>query len=222
MDRTDASTLTSVPAGEGQKPTQIRRRYESPLRRQQVLETRERIVLAGSALAHGLPTWDWRDLTFRAVAVQAGVSERTVYRYFSSERELHEAIMARLEQEAGVSYEGISLDEIALVAARVFAALSAFAVPAGESEDPTFAAEDQRRQEALLHAVANATEGWSKRDQTAAAALLDVLWAIPSYLRLTTNWHLDADEAMRATEWAIRLLIGGIQSDRRPQVGRRR
>ncbi len=49
------------------------RKHESPLRRQQTAETRERILVAGSELVHGFSSWDWRDLTVRAVAKRAGV-----------------------------------------------------------------------------------------------------------------------------------------------------
>ncbi len=35
-----------------------RRRYDSPVRRQQVAETRARIVAAGVELLHGTPSWN--------------------------------------------------------------------------------------------------------------------------------------------------------------------
>ena len=130
-----------------------RRRYDSPVRRQQVAETRERILGAASALVHGFPTWDWRALTFRAVAERAGVSERTVYRHFATERELRDAVMRRLEEEAGVAYEGVGLDDLADVAALVFSSLSSFAVSPPVVDDPTFVAEDQLRRDALRDAV---------------------------------------------------------------------
>src|SRR6266567_531483 len=107
-----------------------RRQYDSPVRRKRAAETRERIVAAGSALVHAFPTWDWDDLTFRAVAGKAGVSESTVYRHFATERDLHDAVMHRLQQEAGVSYAGLTLDDLAETTRRVFAALPAFAVSA--------------------------------------------------------------------------------------------
>src|SRR5205823_8820044 len=104
-----------------------RRRYDSPVRRRQVAETRERILGAASALVHGFRTWDWHALTFRAVAERAGVSERTVYRHFATEQELRHAVMRRLEEEAGVSYDGLGLDDLAEVTALVFSARATFA-----------------------------------------------------------------------------------------------
>ena len=48
---------------------------------------REDSNLAGSELVHRISVRDWKKLTVRAVAERAGVNERTVYRYFGSERE---------------------------------------------------------------------------------------------------------------------------------------
>ena len=58
---------------------------------------------------HEFDSWHWNALTFRAVAERAGVGERTVYRHFPTERHLHDAVMARLEEEAGVTYEDLEL-----------------------------------------------------------------------------------------------------------------
>ena len=63
-------------------------------------------------------------LTIRGVAEQAGVNERTVYRYFGNERGLRDAVMHRLEQEAGIDLEGMRLEDIADIAARIFAHVS--------------------------------------------------------------------------------------------------
>jgi AcrR family transcriptional regulator len=197
-----------------------RRRYDSPLRRQQLASTRERIVAAGSSIVHRLPTWEWKELTFRAVAERAGVSERTVYRHFPTERELHDAVMSRLEEEAGVTYEDISLDEVAAVATKVFEARSAFAVTPFTVESPTFLDEDHRRQSALLEAVTAATPDWSERDRRLVAALLDVLWNTSSYERLVVGWQIDGAESTEAIEWAIGLVIGALRNGQRPPRGR--
>ena len=46
----------------------------------------------GSELLHRTSVRDWKKLTVRAVADRAGVNERTVYRYFGSERGLRDAV----------------------------------------------------------------------------------------------------------------------------------
>ena len=195
-----------------------RRRYDSPVRRRQVAETRERILGAAATLVRGFPTWDWRGLTFRAVAERAGVSERTVYRHFATERELRDAVMHRLEQEAGVSYEGVGLDDLADVAALVFSARASFAVPPAVAEDPTFVAEDRLRRDALRDALAGAAvaNGWTDVERNMAAGLLDVLWNVPSFERLVVHWGLGADDATDAIAWAIGLVVGTFRAGNAP------
>jgi AcrR family transcriptional regulator len=189
-----------------------RRQYDSPTRRRQTAETRDRILGAASALVHGFPTWDWGALTFRAVAERAGVSERTVYRHFPTERELRDAVMRRLEEEAGVSYEGLGLDDLAAVTALVFSARASFAASPTVVDDPTFVAEDRLRRDALRDAVAAVTTDWTDVEREMAAGLLDVLWNVPSFERLVVQWGLDAEDATRAIEWAIGLVVGALRA----------
>lgn len=197
-----------------------RRRYDSPLRRERMAETRERILDAASALVHGFQSWDWRDLTFRAVAERAGVGERTVYRHFQTEQALHEAVMRRLGEESGVDYEGLTLEQVADIGARVFASMSSFAAPPWtDVEDGVLRAEDERRQAALHAAVEEVADGWSDDERIRAAAALDVLWSAPSYHRLATGWRMDPDDAAQVIDWAIGLIVDAIRDGRRPPTG---
>jgi AcrR family transcriptional regulator len=195
---------------------QSRRRYDSPVRRQRVAETRERIVTAGTELLHGFPIWNWRALTPRAVAEHAGVTERTVYRYFSSERELRDAVMARMERAAGIELEGLTLDQVQEVATRIFEYVSKFPIEPQTPRDPTVAAANARQRMALLEAVRPATKGWRPRDRMIAAAMLDVLWAPVAFERLVTDWELDPKEATAAITWTIGLIQQALQEGPRP------
>ncbi|MBL7493358.1 TetR/AcrR family transcriptional regulator [Frankia sp. AgB1.9] len=210
---------TGEQAEAGGDETAGRRRYDSPLRRQQAAQTRERILTAGSELVHEFTTWDWRGLTFRAVAERAGVGERTVYRYFATERELHDAIMRRLGQESGISYDDLSLDRIGDVTERLFATLPSYAImrwDAAEPVGPTLLAEELRRREAMVEAVAAPTAEWTDEEGRMAAAMLDLLWSVPSYQRLLSAWALDGQQATRAITWAIGVLADAIRAGRRP------
>lgn len=195
-----------------------RRKYDSPVRRQRSAETRERIVVAGSELVHGFPRWDWSGLTVRAVARQAGVNERTVYRHFGSERGLHDAVMRRLVEEAGNPLDGLTLAGLAPVVADLFAYLGSFATAPRTTDDPTFRAVDEDRRRALLDAVRPSTPGWPDEDRAMAAALLDVLWSVTTYERLVAAWGLDAEQATRAVTGLVDLLVDGIGAGRRPWV----
>jgi AcrR family transcriptional regulator len=198
--------------------TRQRRRYDSSLRRERAAQTRERIVEAGLQLAHECPVWDWRALTIRAAAERAGVSERTVYRHFPGEREFHDAVMQRLEEQAGVTLEALRLEDVAEAAALVFAHVSSFPmVPRTPPLDPTLTATDQRRRASLLNAVASVTVGWPDTDRRMAAGMLDILWAVTSYERLVTAWELSPQQATRAITWVIGLIEAAVREGRAPE-----
>jgi AcrR family transcriptional regulator len=194
-----------------------RRPYDSSKRREQAAGTRERVVAAGSELVRELPSWDWREVTFRAVAERAGVGERTVYRHFPTERHLHDAVMDRLEEEAGVSYDEVTLDDVPEVAALVFASLHGFAVRSEQMPaDPTFEAAVERRQGALRRSVEAAAPQWTDEQKETAAALLDVLWNLPSYERLVSGWEFDGDRATEALQWLIAMVTAAVEADAPP------
>lgn len=207
-DGTESTTPTATATSE-------RRAYDSPLRRHRQAETRQRIVSAGSELARSFQEWDWRRLTFRAVAERAGVSERTVYRYFANERELHDAVMGHLHQEAGVRYEDLDLEDLPPLAATVFASLSSFAAryPQTESAFPSI---EQQRRAAVAAAIDDAAGDWSEIDRRKAAAVLDVVWSVPSFERLVTTWGLEPEQATAALTWLIGLATEAIRDGRRP------
>lgn len=169
---------------------------------------------AGATLVRSFTAWDWEELTFRAVAQSAGVSESSVYRHFANERELRDAVMQRLGEQAGVTYEAMTLDEVADVTGRVFAAMSGFAVSAWtqQVDDPTFTTIDQKRGQALRDAVEAAAPHWSPRERDAAAGILDVLWSPVSFERLVVQWRMDPAQATGVIRWAIGLVVASVRN----------
>jgi AcrR family transcriptional regulator len=138
-----------------------------------------------------------------------------VYRHFPTERQLHNAVMQRLEEDAGVSYDGMTLDAVAPVAARVFASLGSFSVAprAFTVSDSTIAAEDDRRRAGLRRAVDGAKPQWAPARRESAAAALDVLWSMEAYERLVAQWGLDPGEAAGVLAWLIGLAVDAIERD---------
>jgi AcrR family transcriptional regulator len=199
-------------------PARTQRPYRSPVREQKTADTRERILRAGVAIVEGLTDIDWSPMTFQAVAEGAGVSKRTVFRHFATERELHDAVMQRFQERAGVSYENVDLAGVASVARRVFEALSSFAVSswAIEPNDPTFTAMDRARGDALRGAITTAAPDWSPPQQALVAGVLDVLWGPPAYERLVVHWGASSADAIRAIEWAIGLVVRSVESGQPP------
>jgi AcrR family transcriptional regulator len=189
-----------------------RRAYDSPLRRQRVARTRERILTAGAELLHGFPTWNWSALTVRAVAARAGITERTVYRYFATERALRDAVLELLEEESGVDVAGLALDDVAPVTARMLEYVSSFPIESRTPRDETVAAANARQRAALLDAVAAHTDGWSASDRAVAGAVLDVLWSVVSYERMVVDWELAPADAIRGLTWTIGLVEAAVRA----------
>jgi AcrR family transcriptional regulator len=195
-----------------------RRRYDSPVRRQQAAETRERILAAGAELLHGFPTWNWAALTVKAAAERAGVNERTVYRYFATERDLRDAVLERFEQESGVEVEGLELHDVAAVTARMLEYVSSFPVEPRTPRDDTVAAANARQRAALLAAIEPFTQAWSPDDRAVSAAVLDVLWSVVSYERMVVDWELAPEDAIRGLTWAIGLVEQAVRDGRMPRA----
>jgi AcrR family transcriptional regulator len=201
---------------------QARRRYDSPVRRERAAETRERIIAAGAEILHEHAVWNWNSLTIRGVAERAGVNERTVYRHFAGEAELRQAVMARLEQEAGVALDELRLDDLQEFTASLLGYVSSFPLDPRTPRDPTLMAAHDRMRDALLAAVQQGNRHWSAHDRTIAAAMLDVLWSVGSYERLVADWGLDPQEAINAVTWVIGLVERAIRADDRPATSEER
>jgi AcrR family transcriptional regulator len=197
--------------------TTSRRRYESPLRRQRAVQTKERIVEAGCSILGASSIRDWRGLTIRGVADKAGVNERTVYRYFGNERGLRDAVMHRLEEKAGIELEGMQLDDVAGIASRILTHVSSYPTQAKPPLDPTLTDAHLRQRTALLGALHDRTAGWPDADRHTVGALLDVLWSVASYQRLVSDWAMDRDAAIRALTWVIGLVRRAVEDGERPR-----
>ena len=204
------------------RPAPARRRYDSTLRRERAAQTRERIVAAGVEILRRSSIRDWRAMTIRAVAERAGVNERTVYRHFANERALRDAVMHRLEIDAGIDLTQMRLEDIADVTARILRFVGSYPLDPRPPLDPTLADANRRQHEALVGAVAERAARWSAADRTLAAATFDVLWSVASYERLVLDWQLDREEAVRAIRWVTGLVEEAVREGRPPSPKRRR
>jgi AcrR family transcriptional regulator len=191
---------------------QSRRPYDITLRSERAAETRERIVAAGSDLLHRSSVRDWRALTIREVAERAGVNERTVYRHFGNERGLRDAVMHRIEEEAGIDLSVMQLEDIAGVTSAILEHVSSYPLESRPPLDPTLTEASQRQRQALLDAVADRAADWTPEDRTVAAAMFDVLWSVASYERLVVDWQLNRERAIRGITWVIGLVEQAVRN----------
>jgi AcrR family transcriptional regulator len=197
-------------------PVRPARPYDTTRRREQAAATRERIVTAGTELLHTGSIRDWKRLNVRAVAVRAGVSERTVYRHFGNERGLTDAVMHRLEREAGIDLEGMRLDDIAGVATSILDHVASYPMEPRPPLDATLVDANRRQKEALLGAVTAAADSWPEEHRVLVAALFDVLWSVEAFERLVGDWRIGPGEAIRGLAWVIGLLEQAVRDGRGP------
>lgn len=161
----------------------------------------ERVLEAALSVARETGTWNWDGITFKAVSDAAGVSERTVYRHFPAQRDLHEAMMARINEQAGISYDDLTLTTFPDMVDRLFRSMATFARrPPRSSPTPTMIAMDDERIEALLSAT-----GGDVRH----AAVLDLLWSTATYERLAQRWGMSLDQAAETISWVAGLVNEG-------------
>jgi len=202
--------------GAGDDPPRLRRSYDGTLRRQRADETRERIVDAGCALLQASSIRDWQHLTIRAVADRAGVNERTVYRHLTNERGLRDAVMRRLEEQAGIDLTDLHLDQIGDVTTRIFGSVAAHPLGPRPPLDPTLTDAGRRQREALLRAVSEAAASWPTAQRSIAAAMFDALWGVATYERIVGDWQLDHDDAVDGITWVMGLIEAAIRADDPP------
>ncbi len=200
------------------KPTTEKRRYNSVVRQQQSSETRELIITSGVKLAHEFPAWDWKNLTFRAVGERAGISERTVYRYFSTEQALKDAVIQRLVKESGIKLDSLTLPEFTTTIKSLFRYMLSFSAKTKAPEDPSFSSVDQERRAALLRSVVEATPGWSEAQQRVVTASLDIFWQPSTYERLLNGWNFDSEQSLATLTWLIDLVETAVKEGRRPEI----
>jgi AcrR family transcriptional regulator len=205
-----ARDTASRAVGEEKRP------YHSPIRQARSAQTRERIIDAACSLLEHTSIRDWGALTLRGVAREATVNERTVYRYFTSERGLRDAVMNRLEEQAGIDLAGLNLGDIAKMASRVFEFIARFPLEPKPQLDPTLNETTLRQRTALQNAVTSANPGCDAIQAAEVAAVFDVLWSVAASQRLTQDWRFTEPQASHALTWAIEVIADAVRAGNAP------
>jgi hypothetical protein len=124
-------------------------------------------------------------------------------------------------EEAGVSYEGLTLDRLPKVTRRVVSAVAKFAVQPWAVVPAAFPALDADRLDAIKSAVDSEVPDWTAADRATAAAALDVVWSVASYEILLRDWEMPPDQAVRVQRWLHELVAGALRAGEKPPKNRR-
>jgi AcrR family transcriptional regulator len=192
--------------------------YVSPLRAEQAEQTRLRIIQAyGDEVCSGASD----EVTVQQVAARAGVSVPTLYRNFPSLDALGDAYWAWVEPQLGTFAKIESADDLPPFAQGLFEQLAAReamvrAMLVSRSGRRLRDRSVQRRNQAFQRALAPLTRRMSERDARAVTAMCKILSSGHVWLLMRDDWGLDASEAGRVVEWAMRVLIDAIRKNPNP------
>jgi AcrR family transcriptional regulator len=191
----------------------VNARYHSPLREEQSLATHSRILEACVALLQA-----GGSLTYGAVASQAGVQERTVYRHFPTKEDLESAVWNWiLEHLTHVDFSPATADDLVDSVRRSFAGFDAGApliqAMLHSREGLEVRLRQQPSRQSMFEAcVDQASPGLDPQTRRRAAAALQVLYSATAWDQLRAFWGMNGSEAADVIELAIRSLFVGLRN----------
>ena len=183
------------------------------LREQHAEATRERIL---SAVAQLLERGEAEELTVPDVAVAAGVSLRTVYRYYPTRERLLEAAGRWIGDELLGHRYPQTLDEVAelfRVGCRDFDERPGLvrAMALSQLGRSMRAYRRRERLEAIGQALRDEVGNLHESEQQRAEAVLAYLHNMLAYTTLREESGLSGDEIGEALAWAIRTLVDDLR-----------
>ena len=189
--------------------------YTSPLRADQMEQTRRRIL---DAVTEVLADPATEEVTIPLVARRARVSLRTVYRYFPTRDALFDAWAEWVDESLKIhlhSYpeqaDGLpdfvrelyrSYDESESLVKAMLNSKAARAVRKRTR---------RRRQRAFEQAMSELTRELAPKERLRALAVVYLLVSAPAWQAMCDQWGLDGTEAGKAAAWAVRVLTDELR-----------
>jgi AcrR family transcriptional regulator len=192
------------------------RPYDNSHRAAQAAQTREAILDAlVRVIARGVA-----ELSMPAVAQEAGVSLRTVYRHFPTKRDLLSGLSWHLEEKMSYSVRPYPRDlhELAVHIRQYYRALDAMSDAdraiwasqiVSEAREQTGLSEKSRLLESALTPVMGSL---SEGDRTRLLNTVCTIFGRFTLQRMKEDLGLSADEAADTVIWAIETLVHGATS----------
>jgi len=163
------------------------------------------------------------DFSIQQVADAAGMSHRTVYRYFSSREELLEGLAEWLDSQMPKPFDSYHPEEFAgairdshAVFAQQPDLVRALAALARGAKIPL----RQRKQHTrTVQRFAKAFTGHlEEEDARAVAVLIRVLAGSEMWCRLTGEYGMDGQMATRVVVWVVTTLVEALKAGKGPDV----
>ncbi len=197
--------------------TDSTRTYRSPLREAQAGQTRGLILDAFAGLVADGRVDGW---SVRQLATAAGVSERTVYRYFPDRGALVEGLTDYLIERIGAAPIEASLettDDLVAVVEEMFRLFDAEAdltraalilrIGPGPATD-----DSQRRNEMMAGLIERSFPALADVDRQRLLAVVRSLTGSATWLRMREEFGLSGDESGAIVSWALGVLFTEIRA----------
>jgi len=165
------------------------------------------------------------DISMADVAAAAGISLRTLYRYFPDRPALLRAAGEHLYQSLGITFEIAGPDDVSasfLDAARRLStgpnlARALVQTTAGRTARSTARTERMKAIRTALEPLTDAVDADTGRRATAVIAHL---CSAASWVAISDDSGLDDDDAQHAVAWAIDVLIAALRTGPAPSLRR--
>jgi len=195
----------------------------SRLRERQAAVIREAIL---DAVAARLGRDDPDDVAMPQVAADAGVSVRTLYRYFPTREAMFDAVGDHVVARLGLPRQIVSADDIAqvflesarrgaqspqLVRAMLWTRL-------GRQARSAYL---RRRAESIMAALAEVTSNLPPAEAGRRAAAIVYLASLPAWITVTEECGLSAEDARLGIAWAIETLVATLRQENERHENRR-
>ena len=191
------------------------RAYESPLRAEQLEQTRVRILEATTEVVADPAS---EEVTIPLVAKRARVSPRTVYRHFATREALFDAWAEWVDERLQIHLHSYpeSAERLAPFARELYRSYeeSASLVRAMLTSRAARAVRERtrrRRQRAFNRALAELTAGLEPVERARVRAVVYLLVSAPAWQAMREQSGLDGVEAGRAAAWALRVLTDELR-----------
>jgi AcrR family transcriptional regulator len=181
------------------------------LRAQQTAATRDLLI---KTAAESFVPWS-TDVPFDQLAERAGVSVRTVFRHFPTQRDLVVAVTPYLEQRCGWHPDEMTADNLAAMSRNTFAYFGDLLKKGGRDSDPLppelRALRNRNRIESIERAVGPLTEGMDPELARGVLSVISGLTRVPFLRGMHEQWGLGGETAGKAVEWAVETLLSELR-----------
>jgi AcrR family transcriptional regulator len=191
------------------------RPYESPLRAEQMEQTRLRILEATTEVVADPAS---EEVTIPLVAKRARVSRRTVYRHFATREALFDAWAEWVDERLRIHLHSYpeSAQQLAPFARELYRSYdeSALLVRAMLTSRAARAVRERtrgRRQRGFNRAMRELTVGLEPKERARALAVVYLLVSAPAWQAMREQSGLDGVEAGQAAAWALRVLTDELR-----------